>query len=99
MFYPNGEPRMSMGSATSAAALQASDRTTDKALAAATKKLAADRRANASDAVLRADQKTLSAATKAAAKIDTELQQASAPGSSAATTTSGSGQKSVSLTA
>ena len=63
----------SIGSATSTAALQAADRTTDKALADATKKLAADRKAHASDAILRADQKTLSAATKSAAAIDSQI--------------------------
>ena len=78
---------MSIGSATSTAVLQASDRSTDKVLADATKKLAADRRAKASDAVLRADQKAVSAATKAASKIDAQLQQASSSGPTTAAST------------
>ena len=79
----------SIGSATSVAALQASDRTTDKALADATKKLAADRQAHVGDAALRADQKALSAATKSAAAIDAQITKVSSAPSPAEANTGG----------
>ena len=48
----------------------AADRATDAALAKATAKLAADRKAKSPDALLRTDQKAVAVATKAAQKAD-----------------------------
>ncbi len=70
----------SISSVTSTAALTVSDAATDKALAAAQQKLAADRRANASASSLQSDQKAISTANAAATKIDQQLAQASASG-------------------
>ncbi len=71
---------MSSINPVSTATLQAADKTTDKALADATRKLAADRQANAADATLRADQKSISTATKSASDIDSQLAKASPSG-------------------
>ena len=79
----------SVGSATSTAALQAADKTTDKALLDATRKLAVDQRAKAGEAAIRADQKAISTATKAATDIDKQLAQASASTQTAAKPASG----------
>lgn len=71
---------MSSINSISTATLQAADKTTDKALADATRKLAADRQAKANDATLRADQKAISTATKSATSIDAQLAKASPSG-------------------
>ncbi len=68
---------MSSISSSSTATLQAADKTNDKPLADATRKLAADRQAKANDTTLRADQSAISTATKSASSIDAQLAKAS----------------------
>ena len=61
----------------------AADQATDAALAKATAKLTADRKAGAASTVLQADQKVVTNDTKAAAKADAASQAAPAAGTPA----------------